>query len=197
MTGPIQALAKLEKGGMVHPLGFTPRPGMSYHSFVGICVAVREMKESINFVVGDLIIEGEKMFGDEVYQALEELDISVGTKQQCIRVAERIPQARRRGELKWSHHRAVAAFEPEEQDRWLQEAIDRAWTKGELEQAIRDAGAQIRELDPVAEPAPVYVVEPVLTAAERVYAAARPSDDTNYTVPAEPILDLGRALGAL
>jgi hypothetical protein len=198
MTGALQALAKLEKSGMLSPLGFKAKPGMTYRQFEAICFAFAEARESLNFVAGDMILAAETMFGDEGYQAIESMGLSVGTRQQCVRVSERIPMERRRKELSWSHHRAVVAFEPKEQDEWLERAVAGAWAKHELETAIRDSGT--RQLPPpeTTGESKTYIVEPVLSAAERVYAEAQPTeDDSYYQVPAEPILNLGRALGAL
>lgn len=51
-------------------------------------------------------------------------------------VASRIENVRRRTSLPWSHHKEVAALEPEEQDRLLDQAELGEWSRHQLREAV-------------------------------------------------------------
>ena len=52
-------------------------------------------------------------------------------------VSRQIETSRRREVLSWSHHKEVAALEPDEQDEFLDKAIDEGWTRNELRTHVR------------------------------------------------------------
>lgn len=70
--------------------------------------------ESLRWAIGDYILRGEELFGQEAYQLTESLGISPESRQQYVRVAQAIPRPRRRGELTWSHHRAISTIAGDE-----------------------------------------------------------------------------------
>jgi hypothetical protein len=53
-------------------------------------------------------------------------------------VARSVPRERRRRELSWSHHRAIARLPPGEQVDWLQRAVDERLTVSDLSIALGD-----------------------------------------------------------
>lgn len=190
-----QALALLEQTGNLTPAGLILPPDITPERYQAIGRLLQQGYEGWKWAVGDWLIQGHEIFGDEFYQYAEVLDISVRSRQQYMQVAERIPPGPRRRvpELKWSHHRAVCMLEPKEADKWLQKAIDKHWTKGELEDAKRG----ITPEPPATAFQPTgYVVERVLSAAEQVYASAKVSDDAAYyLVESRAIHNLADALG--
>jgi hypothetical protein len=194
-ASPQQMLAHLEATGNLTIAGLTLPSDITYDQYEAIGTLLFQWGEGWRWAVGDWLIQGHGLFGDEFYQASEVLNLSVRQRQQMMRVSERIPPGPRRRvpELRWSHHRAVASLEPEEADGWLKQAIEKKWTKAELEDNVKD---RVPEPPPVAFQPTGYVVERVLSAAERVYAAAVVSDDPEwYRVEARLIEDLASALG--
>ena len=83
--------------------------------------------------------QGEALFGENVYQALEGLSMSPEGRQECARVAAAIPRSRRRPGLSWSHHRAVArrSITPAEREELLDQAERESWGAREIEAAVR------------------------------------------------------------
>lgn len=162
--------------------------------FVTIGYQLSGVKDAMQWGIGDWLVHGENYFQEEFSQYSEALGISEVSRLQYIRISLRIAPERRRKELSWSHHRAVAPLEPEDQVRFLQKAIDQGWSKGELEDAIR---SELRGTLPPPPGNRRYVVEAVAEAAERVWDAAAPSMSTpgTYVVPEGPMQDLGNALG--
>lgn len=189
-----QALATLEQGGMLTPVGLTLPDTITQQQFAQIALALGSMRESLHWAIGDLIVTGEKLFGEESYQLFESLNISEVSRQQYIRVGLRIALERRRVELSWSHHRAVTPLEVEDQDRFLESAVANNWTKSELEDAIK------KEFKGQLPPPPGkmgYIAEAVAEAAEKVWESAMPNlkDPDTYIVPQGPMKELGHALG--
>jgi hypothetical protein len=192
---PLALLAALEATGNLTPAGLIMPAGTSLERYEAVGSLLHFWGEGWKWAVGDWLIQGTAEHGEEFYQVTEVLGISVRSRQQYMRVAEMIPPGPRRRvpQLRWSHHRAVASLEPEEADRWLEQAIEKRWTKGELEDAVKD---RIPPPPPLAFQPTGYVVERVLSAAEQVYASAKVSDQPEYyLVESRAIHNLADALG--
>lgn len=145
------------------------------------------MHETMRWAIGDYILAGEYMFGQDAYQLQEALGISAESRGQYVRVAQAIPYEARRSELTWSHHRAVYKRNPDERDHWLRLAVENAWTKSEME-------AHMRGL-PEPDTGPQVVMEEVYQAARQVWLGAVVNDGV-YLVDAVLMTNLGLALGA-
>lgn len=180
--------------GSVTATSLTLPEDLTGEEFEIIGFQLSKVRDAMQWAIGDWLVHGENYFSDKFSQYAEALGISEVSKLQYIRIALRIAPERRRRELSWSHHRAVAPLEPEDQVRLLQMAIDRGWSKGELEDAIR---TELRGTLPPPPGNRRYVVEAVAEAAERVWDAAAPnlSDPGTFVVPEGPMQDLGNALG--
>ena len=75
---------------------------------------------------------GEWAWGEAYAQAVEITGMSVDRLNNYKWIANKIDVAQRRDDLSWSHHRAVAAFDPELQADWLERAIENGWSVNEL-----------------------------------------------------------------
>lgn len=192
---PQQLLAQLEATGNLSAAGLILPPDITPERYEAIGGLLHQWGEGWKWAVGDWLIQGHAIFGDEFYQYSEVLDIGVRARQYYMQVSERIPPGPRRRvpELRWSHHRAVAMLPPAEADTWLQRAIDNKWTKSELEEQVKGV---IPTPPPLAFQPTGYVVERVLSAAEQVYASAKVSDSPEYyLVETRAIHNLADALG--
>ena len=89
---------------------------------------------------------GETSYGETYAQALDATDYSYQTLMDSKWISGRIKFSRRRENLSFSHHKEVAALDPEEQTFWLQRAEDEGWTRNELRRAIKEQST----LEPVA-----------------------------------------------
>lgn len=88
---------------------------------------------------GDWLNFGERKYGETYAQALEASDYSYDGLKAAAWVSRQVEMVRRRTNLPWSHHREVAALEPDEQDRYLEAAAtaEPQWTRQELRRAVR------------------------------------------------------------
>lgn len=145
-----------------------------------------EVHKQVQFAIGDYLNAGVKFFGDDAYQLSESLDIGPSSKEQYMWVASKIEPERRRPELSWSHHRSVAALEPAEQDRWLSDAIENRWSRGDMDERMRPSRQTFRPS-----------LATLTAAARAVYDQADVSDDELAVVPRGTIENLGVALGVV
>jgi hypothetical protein len=109
--------------------------GMSYDRWVEVGATLRQITRSIAWWVGDWVSHGEWLFGDRYAQAVDGQD--AGKWLRYCAVASRIPPARRRVELSWTHHLIVAYLEPEEQERLLDLSVEEKLRTGELRARVK------------------------------------------------------------
>lgn len=112
----------------------------SFDRWLSLGQALQQMDRSIKWWVGDWLIFGEtRAWGDKYPQAIQE---ATGYHYDSLRkaafVSQRIETVRRRTELTWSHHDAVAGLAPDEQDEVLQLAEQGSWTVKDTREAARE-----------------------------------------------------------
>lgn len=162
--------------------------------------------------VGDWMRIGETLYGEDAAQGVDDpttryeaMRRVTGVEHQTLlnvaSVARRVAPDRRRVELRFSYHAAVAPLDPEDQVKWLQAAIDNQWGVHELRQAIRDDKNPI-EPDPDPDPdVQVTVMHPPQTLTERLEEASRhlwasrQPMDNGYWADGSGWAQLGAALG--
>lgn len=112
--------------------------------------------------VGDWLNWGETVYGEDAAQAVDDrpsrYDLArritgkdQGYLQNIRSTCAKVAKERRRAELDFTHHIAVAALEPDDQSAWLDRGVVEQLSVSEMRTAIkqsRDPGA------PVAEPEP-------------------------------------------
>ena|SRR5215218_4937511 len=113
---------------------------VSFDRWLLLGQALQQMDRSIKWWVGDWLIHGEeRAWGDKYPQAIQE---ATGYHYDSLRkaafVSERIESVRRRTDLSWSHHDAVASLEREEQEEVLEKASAKGWS-------VRDTREEARE----------------------------------------------------
>jgi len=116
-------------------------PDMTLGRFSEVCYTLGRFHEAVRFAIGDAIIQGESLFGENAYQAIEEMNLSEDARQEYVRVAQRVPPSRRRKGLSWSHHRAVAALDPDTQKAVLRRCAEEGLSHHALREELRN-GAQ-------------------------------------------------------
>lgn len=147
------ALALPDLPGTITALSWSFPPDLSWPEYEKICqsfgAGARGLSNALQWAVGDLIVYGERKFGEKVYQALESLGYNERTLGNLARVAEVFPRARRHTlPVTFAHHAEVAALHPEEQDEWLDKAAKEGWTRAEFRKALR--GGKESDPDPPA-----------------------------------------------
>lgn len=107
-----------------------------------IGLLVSKIQGASSWWIGDLILAGESLYGDRIYNesiALTHYDYA--TLQNKKWVSRVFPVARRRRELTYSHHQEVAsnADLPEgDQDNLLEQAVQNKWSSKDLRKKLRE-----------------------------------------------------------
>lgn len=127
-------------------------PTLPYEEFSDLCWMLGKMHEAVRFAIGDAINYGEELYGEKAYQALELLNLSEAGRLEYVRVSSRVPRSRRRRDLSWSHHRAVAALDPAGQKEWLKKASEEQLSHHQLRDALRIGAGQLMPADSTSPP---------------------------------------------
>lgn len=186
-------------------------PDLSYDEYEEIGRILGDISTGWRWNIGDWLIVGEALFGEEAAQAIDDrasrydlarrvTGLDQGTLQNIRSVCSRVPRENRRSELDFTHHTKVASLEPDEQAVWLQKAIDETWSTSELAAAIKDEkhpdGTPPTEQPQwTPEPPEVSLSELRDEALALVYRQAQPLSDGDYRLPAEVYARVGAALG--
>ena len=104
--------------------------------------AIRRVEGAVQWIIGDWLNYGERKYGEMYAQAVDETDYKKETLMNAKWVAGKIETSLRREVLTWSHHKEVAKLEPEEQEYWLNEAVEQGYGVRGLRDAIRDGGQE-------------------------------------------------------
>jgi hypothetical protein len=118
------------------------RPGeLTWEQYERLGSFLGQLGQAYCWWVGDFLLYGEDVFGEEYAQIEASLPHSMHTLENYRSVAKRIPPERRRRGLSFGVHETVAYLEPQEREAWLDRAEVEGWKRDSLREAIRDAKA--------------------------------------------------------
>jgi hypothetical protein len=89
--------------------------------------------------LGDWIRYGNARFGERYSKAAEITGYDVQTLRNMVYVASRFEMSRRRDNLSWSHHEALAAMATSDQDDWLDRSVSNKLSVADLRVELRSA----------------------------------------------------------
>ena len=125
----------------LHKTGLEVVGELSYEDWYAFGQNLQRVEGAINWWLGDWGNYGDDAFGEASSHAVHELDLNYETFKDTLWVASKVPPARRRAGLTWSHHREIAALEPDQQDYWLGCAETEGMSRAELRREIQAAKA--------------------------------------------------------
>ncbi len=171
---------------------------LTYEEYAEIGLGISRMYRAAPWWVGDWVNYGEDYFGEKFAQAVAETGLANETIMNYSRVARRVPRDRRTGEpLTFSHHEAVASLEPEDQLKYLEQAVEEGLTRDELRAVIREEQRQLpvgEDPDPVGgDPATTGLT--MQDCAYAVVTAAKAADEGGYVVPTSDMEALADHVG--
>lgn len=129
-------------------------PAMPMERVAELLRALGEVKTATSFHIGDLINFADARYGERYSQVVEATGLVYETISNYAYVCRQVAPSRRRESLRFSHHEAVARFEPAEQDRWLDDAERNRWSRDQLREAIK-AAARLEPRTPTETPPPL------------------------------------------
>jgi hypothetical protein len=111
-------------------------PGLPRAEWEQIGETLHAIERGVQWWLGDWWRYGEREYGESAAQAID-AGVNLGTVQNAAWVAGAVEPSRRREDLSFGHHQAVAPLEPAEQDRWLDKAAGSAMSVHELRAKIK------------------------------------------------------------
>jgi len=132
-------IIKESRNGLVIPAETT------LEQWLAIGKAFNRADDLLCWCIGDWIAFGQKHvgWGDKFTEAIEATGIEYGSLREYASVSERVAIVVRTTNLSWSHHRAVAALDDDNQRHWLEVATKHDLSVAELKASIQ-AGKVIR-----------------------------------------------------
>jgi hypothetical protein len=115
---------------------------------------IAQIAESSTWCLGDWLIYGQDQYCGRYRVAIDSARLDYQTLRNYAWVARRFELSRRRSRLSFQHHAEVAALPPEEQDRWLDLAEGKGWSRNELRKNIRTStrGQEIQDASSILLP---------------------------------------------
>ena len=143
LVRPTHLLDELARNGALRTTGlYLTNPDLTYDQLEAVGGLLGRMHQSLRFAIGDWLLLVEERFPAEFGQASEVLQISEDGRREYLRVSQQVPRSVRREELSWSHHRAVAALEPPEQQQHLDAAVAEGLSHHQLRDRLRPEPVQ-------------------------------------------------------
>lgn len=128
-----------------------PRGQVSFEEWQQAGVALRRLDDMRAWALGDWWHFGEWEYGSRYLAAAAVVGLDEKTLRNYGSVAGRFQMSRRRDNLSFSHHAAVAYLAPHEQDDWLDRAAANRWSYHQLKNELR------AELAPAPPPSPATI----------------------------------------
>lgn len=120
----------LQKSGVI-PIG-----SPTFEQWESCLDFVQKSEQAVHFWIGDLLNYGENKWGEMYTQAIDATNFDYGTLANDKSIAHKVPVENRKSDLSFEHHRIVARLEPEEQQKWLEKAVDEKMTVKELRREV-------------------------------------------------------------
>ncbi len=132
----LELLAELERSGAVTATSLTLPPDLPFDRYEALATMFGQLHRTSQWLIGDLINYGEKVYGETYAQAEKLTGLAPQTCANYSSVCSRIPRSRRRPKVNFSLHAEVASMKPDEQKKWLRLAEDKQWTRVQLRDQI-------------------------------------------------------------
>ena len=123
--------------GVLSATGYALPPDLAFADWRDAGRRLRAMDGAIQWWVGDWLMYGERTYGGRYAEALEATDYSYKTLRNSAYVSSHVDLSRRRDMLSHSHHAEIAPLPPAEQDKWLDRAVAKRWTRAKLRDLVQ------------------------------------------------------------
>lgn len=157
VQGPPRFLA--EYGVVVTDTDIVLPPDLPFDKYLEIVRLLGRITRAQPWYVGGALAHGERVYGEMYAQAMNDFGLAYQTLANYHSVYTRVEDDVRRAELSFGHHAAVSMLDKQQQAYWLEQAVEKDWSRSQLREAIVAAtrtgkGTGKDEHDPGAEPPP-------------------------------------------
>lgn len=129
------------RGTAANRVGLKIDDGLDFDEWQKIGETLGRFANSSAWWVGDWLSYGQWEYGRKYEEAAAQTGLDLQTLMNYASVAARVDFSRRREVLSFSHHEAVVALAPSEQERWLDRAEREGLSSKQLREAIKASRA--------------------------------------------------------
>jgi hypothetical protein len=112
---------------------------MPIERWTAIGARIAAHSDAASWWLGDWLAFGQAKYGRRYKEGLTLTGLEYQTLRNYAAVARRFDLSRRRDDLSFQHHAEVCSLTDDEQDRWLELAATRGWSRNELRRRLRAA----------------------------------------------------------
>jgi len=134
----VELLIELERGGAATPVSLQ-LPDVDWDTYLSVGAFIGEVKRRTSWYLGDWLIHGQGSFAERFSQAHVVTGLAEQTLLGYMFVSENVPPARRKANVPFSCHAAVARLDPKEQKHWLDACEKHGWSYAELRERMKAA----------------------------------------------------------
>lgn len=139
---------------------------LTFDEWRGIVGTLTTIDRAVKWWLGDALVFGERMFGQEHSAILPTPEedphgISQSVLKQAAWMSATYPPSTRVPTLSWTHHRVAAELDPKDRAEVLGEALSERLSTRELLTRVKERQEQARAIEAHAEPAPSCAAESV------------------------------------
>lgn len=128
-------------GVRLTPVGLLVDGQATFEQLTGCIQVLSSASKVTPWALGDAVNALQGRWGEKYAAWVERTGLSYKRLRNLAYVCRVFQLSRRRDNLEFKHHELVAAFEAEEQERWLDEAVKMGWSAGQLKAMIEMAKA--------------------------------------------------------
>jgi len=131
--------------GLIFPKAYLTKNGMglefdeniNHEELLEIGKKLKTTEGAVQFWIGDWINENWDDYEHGKYDEAERLGYERNAIRDYSYVANSVKSAVRTALLQFAHHKLVASFSPEEQQKWLKKAVKNSWSILQFREAIK------------------------------------------------------------
>lgn len=144
------------------PTGLAFDPETPLEVWAPLVVRLIVQSKRLEFALADAINFGEHAYRDVYEQWVAETGLNKRTLQNIARIGRLVEPARRRADVSFSHHEAVAMLPAEHQDDLLEAAVAQGWSRYDLRDKVRERKEQLADRSVAASREPADPDEPMV-----------------------------------
>jgi hypothetical protein len=142
MLAPVGARPSVEGGNirvgnfLLTSTGLTINGQISHEEWQQMGEVLHRLDGAIQWLIGDWLVYGERVWGETYEQIAELTGISYQTLRDYAWVARNVDLSLRKDNLTFNHHKLVTSMEPATQRQWLEHAAEQGLSISQMKAAI-------------------------------------------------------------